>query len=48
MVKFTSEQKSIERMYNMVLEEKKVKNICNFLLTKKERRDNIVATSKNL
>ena len=33
MVKFTSEQKSIERMDNMVLEEKKVKNICNFYVS---------------
>ena len=33
MVKFTSKQKSIERMDNMVLEEKKVKNICNFYVS---------------
>lgn len=33
MVKFTSEQKSIERMDNIVLEEKKVKNICNFYVS---------------
>ena len=33
MVKFTSEQKSIERMDNLVLEEKKVKNICNFYVS---------------
>lgn len=33
MVKFTSEQKSIESMDNMVLEEKKVKNICNFYVS---------------
>ena len=33
MVKFTSKQKSIERMDNMVLEEKKVKNICDFYVS---------------
>ena len=33
MVKFTSKEKSIERMDNMVLEEKKIKKICNFYVS---------------
>ena len=33
MVKFTSKKKSIERMDNMVLEEKKIKKICSFYVS---------------